>query len=135
MARLHPVVLVAALGLGFAAVPARGAAATACSTKGVAAVGYRVVRLSAAGVSCDKARSVAALVARQLRHQGGVSVPGVAGFSMSTRMCTGCRTTTDISLSYGSGGKVSLSIEKRGATGTLPAPTPPRSQSSGPVTV
>lgn len=123
-----------ALGLLLTALPAQGASATTCSTTHPAvAGGYRVVRLTATGVSCTKARTVAATVARQLQRQGGVSVPGVASFSMSTRMCTGCGTTTDVSLGWADGRKVAVSLEKangpRGPAPVVPTPGP------GPLTV
>jgi len=54
-----------------------------------------------------------------------VSVPGVAGFEMSTESCTGCGgTTTSVALSYPSGGKVTISIRGAGGGTVTPAPTP-----------
>ena len=109
--------------VAFAAVPVTGAAAaTACSAKSItSAGGYKVVRLTESGLSCAKARTVAATVARELGRQGGVDMPGVAALSMSTVMCTGCKPRTEVSLGYASGGKVTVTLEKPGGTST-PAP-------------
>jgi len=89
-----------AAALAFAAVPVQGAtAAGTCNAKQVVvARDYKVVRLTASHVSCAKARAAASTVARQLGRQGSVDIPGVAGFSMSTQMCTGCGTKAQVSL-------------------------------------
>ncbi len=86
----------------------------ACSTHGLAISGFRVVGLQAQGIACTKARSVAGLVTRDLAHGRPVSVLGADGFAMNQESCTGCKTTTSVSISYPSG-KVTLSI--RGGSG------------------
>jgi hypothetical protein len=111
------------VGVGLAALPSQGAPTTACSTKNIALPqGYRLVRVQAVGLSCTRARSVARTVASQLHRRGAVDIPGVAGFAMSTETCTGCGSTTQVSVSYPSGAKVTVSL--KGLAGTLPSPTP-----------
>jgi len=115
----------AAIGLALTALPAQGAAAETCGGAGTTA-GYKIVRLAVSGLSCAKARSIARSVASDLHRNGDIDVPGVAGLSMSTETCTGCATTTEISLSYPSGGKVTISLRSaRGkAAPSSPAPAP-----------
>lgn len=119
--------------------------AVACSTKGLnARSGAKVFKVQASGLSCAKALAVAGKVANEVGHNRALTVPGVADFAMSTETCTGCGgTTTEISLGYPSGGKVTISI--RGASGgsVTPVPTVPEPQlpapsggsGSGPITV
>jgi nicotinamide mononucleotide (NMN) deamidase PncC len=95
----------------------------------VALDGYKLVHLQATGVSCAKARSIARTVAGQLHRQGGISISGIAGFSMSTQTCTGCGTTTQVSLSYASGGRVTVSLRTSATPGPVPFP------GSGQVTI
>jgi hypothetical protein len=117
--------LIAALAALAAALPAQGARAAACNGKGIAAQGYRIVKLEASGVSCTKARSVAGTVARQLHASGGIHLPDVAGFALSTETCIGCGgTTTRIALTYANGGKVTLSLRGGGSGNVSPAPAP-----------
>jgi len=134
-----PVIALAAAAAGLAALPSQAAVSSACSANGVAAGSYRVIHLTAVGISCAKARSVAATVAHQLAGKGVVDVPGVAGFSMSTRSCTGCRTTTEIAVIYPSGGKVTISLAGHAVSiappSLIPTPTPLPSPGPGPLTV
>ena len=99
-----------------AAGPAFGASSSAaCNTHGLAVSGFRVVGLHAQGLPCTKARTVAGLVTRDLAHGRPVSVSGADGFAMNQQSCTGCKTTTSVSISYPSG-KVTVSI--RGGSGS-----------------
>ncbi len=109
------------------------AAAAACSTKDIipstSAGGYKVVRIEAQRLSCTKARAVARQVAQQVIHNKSVSVPGVMGFAMSTQMCPGCAPTTEISLTYSSGVKLTVSLRGPGGGKSAPSPSP----SPGPI--
>jgi hypothetical protein len=100
--------------LTFSAPAESRAAAAACSTQGLitraSAGGYKVVRITAEGLSCTKARAVARAVAQQVIHRKAVSVPGVLGFGIATQTCTGCAPTTEISLTYSSDGKLTVSL-------------------------
>jgi len=111
-----------------AAAQARTTTATACSTQGVlthaSAGGYKLVRITAEGLSCTKARAVAREVAQQVIHNKPVGVPGVMGFGMSTQTCTGCTPTTEISLTYSSGGKLTVSLRGPGSGKSVPSPNP-----------
>jgi hypothetical protein len=130
-----------AVGIGLTALPSQGAAATACSTRNLGIPGgYQLVRVQAVGLSCARARSLARTVASQLHRDGTIEIPGVAGFSMSTQTCTGCGSTTQVSLSYPSGAKVTLSLkDARPASaptpGATPAPLPLPSPGPGPLTI
>jgi hypothetical protein len=95
-----------AVGAGAAAAAPRAAS---CSTHGLSSAGLKVVAIHAQGMTCASARSIAARVARDLAHGAAVSVPGAAGFAMSQQSCTGCKTTTSISITYPRG-KVTLNI-------------------------
>ena len=107
---------------------ARTAAAAACNTEGVlahaTAGGYKIVRLTADGLSCTKARAAARQVAEQMIHNKSISVPGVMGFGISTQTCTGCTPTTQISLTYSGGGKLSVSLRGPGSGKSAPSPSP-----------
>jgi len=115
----------------------RTAAAAACNTRGVlahaTACGYKLVRLSADGLSCTKARAAARQVAEQVIHNKAISVPGVMGFGISTQTCSGCAPTTQISLTYSSGGKLTVSLRGPGSGKSVPSPTP--SPPPGTITV
>jgi hypothetical protein len=106
----------------------RTAAATACSTQGLltraSAGGYKVVRITTEGLSCTKARAVAREVAQQVIHNKAVSVAGVMGFGMSTQTCPGCTPTTEISLTYSTGGKLTVSLRGPGSGKSAPSPSP-----------
>jgi hypothetical protein len=127
---------VAMLVLAFSSpAEARTAAAAACNTRGVLAHagGYKLVRLTADGLSCTKARAAARQVAEQVIHNKAVSVPGVLGFGISTQTCSGCAPTTQISLTYSSGGKLTVSLRGPGSGKSVPSPTP--SPPPGTITV
>jgi hypothetical protein len=107
----------------------RTAAAAACNTSGVLAHagGYKLLRLTADGLSCTKARTAARQVAEQVIHNKSISVPGVLGFGISTQTCTGCAPTTQITLTYSSGGKLTVSLRgpRSGKSGPSPTPSSP----------
>ena len=127
------------------ALAAAHASTASCSTKSLTAGGAKVVKVEASSLSCAKARAVARLVAGQLAKGGSIDVPKVAGFSMSSTTCTGCGgTTTQVTLTYSSGARVTISIRggKLGSLGSpvpQPLPTPslpsPGTSGSGPITV
>ena len=113
----------------------RTAAAAACSTRGLltgaSAGGYKVVRITPAGISCTKARATALQVAQQVIHNKAVSVPGVMGFGIATQTCTGCAPTTEISLTYSSGGKLTVSLRGPGGGKSVPSPGPSPAPGAG----
>jgi hypothetical protein len=122
-----------ALTFVLGAVPAQGAPRVTCSTKSLATSGgYRITRLQATHASCTKARSVARRVASQLGKGGTVHVPGVAGFAMATQSCSGCGTTTRVTLTWPSGMEIVVSL-RTGSTGSL-NPPPQQAPGSGPPT-
>ena len=97
-----------------------------CSTSGlrVASASYKVVSLTAAGVPCAKARSVAQTVAGELADGKPVSLSGgVQGFAINTTMCGGCRTTTQVALTYATG-KITISLGGKASSGLVPSPSP-----------
>jgi hypothetical protein len=116
--------------LGAAALVAGGGSAGAarlgtCTTTGLSAsAGYKVVALTASGVSCSKARSVAAQIAGELAHGRPIAVAGVEGFAINTTMCGGCKPTTQVALRYPAG-KVTISIGGKGSAGNAPSPPAP----------
>jgi hypothetical protein len=118
----------AALALPALATASKGAAA--CSIHGLTVSSVRVVGLSARGLSCSAARGVAVKIVRELGRGQPISVTGDEGFSMSQSTCTGCKTTTSVSIQYPRG---TLTISIRGGSGsnstTVPLP------SAGPTTV
>lgn len=122
MARL---ILVWAGALGALCVFAGGASAAvgaaSCSTHGLAISGVRVVGLRVEGVPCAKARTVAGTIAHDLAHGKSVSVSGAQGFAMNEETCTGCKTTTSISIQYAHG-KITVSI--RGGSGSVGGVSP-----------
>jgi hypothetical protein len=62
-------------------------------------------------------------VAADLAHGRSVSVTGSVGFGMSQQTCSGCKTTTTITITYPHG---SLAISLRGGSGansTAPVPS------------
>jgi hypothetical protein len=98
-----------------------------CSTHGLTASSVRVVELRVHGVTCSQARKVAGGLASDLAHGRTVSVSGAESFSMSQATCTGCKTTTSVSIGYRSG---TMIVSLRGGSGpssgtvpTLPAPS------------
>ena len=104
-------IVVAALAM---AASASGAPAseTACSTHGLtASAGVRVSRLVAEGLSCEKARSIAQQVAKQVAKGKSIDVPGTSGLSFSTKItCTaGCKTLTQVGLAFARG-KVTVTL-------------------------
>jgi hypothetical protein len=118
------VLLLWAGSLGALAVFVGGASATAggasCSTHGLAFSTVRVVGLEVRGVACSKARAVAGAIAHELARGRPVSVDGAEGLSLSEESCTGCKTTTSVSIRYGRG-QIAVSIRGgSGASGTPP---------------
>lgn len=80
----------------------------ACPTRGLAvsaggASGYRVVGLHAAGLSCQTARGVARSVAEDLVRNRSLSFAHASGFSVSQVSCSGCRSKTEVAISYPDG--------------------------------
>jgi hypothetical protein len=127
--------IVGAVAMSLGTTPA---VAGACSTKGLVipgpAGGYKFVLINAQGISCSKARAVARQVAQQVIHNKSISVPGVvASVAMSTQMCTGCAPTTEISLTYASGDKVTVSLRGPGVGKSTPLPSPLPSPSPHPT--
>jgi hypothetical protein len=118
--------ILAALALPAAGSASKGAAS--CSTRGLAVSSVRVVGLSVRGLSCSSARGVAVKIVRELGHGQPVSVSGDEGFSMSQSTCTGCKTTTSVSIQYPRG---TLTISIRGGKGSSTTmPTLPSSAST-----
>lgn len=104
-----------------------------CSTTGLAVAGvqYKVVSLTASGVPCAKARSIAQTVAGELAH--GKPLPlsgGIEGFAINTTTCGGCKTTTQVALTYAEG-KITISLG--GKPSASPAPTPFLPNPVGPI--
>ena len=93
-----------------------------CSVEKLGAPSVRVVQLQATGIACAQARRVAGQVAADLAHGRSVSVTGSVGFGMTQQTCTGCKTTTTVTITYPHG---SLAISLRGGSGANPtAPVP-----------
>jgi hypothetical protein len=95
--------------------------AATCSVQGLAVSSVHVIGLRAQGLSCLSARTVAGRVAADLAHGRSISISGSVGFGMSTSMCTGCRTTTTVTITYPHG---SLAISLRGGSGGVAPGTP-----------
>ena len=94
-----------------------------CSVVKLGASSVHVVQLQASGIACVQARRVAGHIASDLAHGRTVSVTGSVGFAMSQQTCTGCRTTTTVTITYPHG---SLAISLRGGSGsnsTVPVPS------------
>ena len=99
----------------------------ACSTSGLPAThAYKVVSLRTSGVPCATARTVAQQVADDLMHGRPVSISGVQGLALATTSCTGCATTTQVTLSYPNG-KITVSL------GGKPCASPSAVTGSGPL--
>jgi hypothetical protein len=119
-----------------AAASARHGLAVACPTRGLAvsaggASGYRVVGLHAAGLSCRMARGVARRVAEDLLRNRSLSFADASGFSVSQVTCGGCRSKTEVAISYPDGSiDMSLTGTALGTPNTLPNTGP----STGPGT-
>ncbi len=105
----------------FAAGASGALRAASCSTHGLAVSGVRVVGLQVQGVPCSKARTVAGTIAHDLAHGRSVSVSGARGFAMNEESCTGCKTTTSVSISYAHG-KITIAI--RGGSGAAGGASP-----------
>jgi hypothetical protein len=109
------------LALCVAGVSSGARAKGSCSIRGLGVASVHVVGLSAEGVSCTSARTIAGKVAADLAHGRSISIPGSVGFGMSQQTCTGCKTTTSISVTYPHG-KVTVSLT--GGTGSTGPTTP-----------
>lgn len=121
------------VGLAAASLFAAGSGAAgadrlgSCSTSGLAVVGahYKVVGLTASGVPCAKARSVAQTVAGELAHGRPLALSGgIEGFAVNTTMCGGCKTTTQVALTYATG-KITISLGGRPSSSPTPGPFSP----------
>jgi hypothetical protein len=98
--------------------------AVGCSTHGLQAVGGKngvsVTRISANGIGCDRAISIARTVAGQVAHGKALTVPGSTALTMSESVtCTGCPMSTQIALTYPAGG---LEITLKGGSETSSEP-------------
>jgi hypothetical protein len=116
-------IFVSALAVCAAGSSAGAAGRVTCSIRGLDVAPVHVVALHVQGMSCTSARTVAGKVATDLAHGRSVSVPGSVGFGMSQQSCTGCKTTTSVTITYPHG---SLAISLRGGSGansTAPAPS------------
>jgi hypothetical protein len=130
--RLLAAGLLAALALGAGAVGA-APGSTSCSIRGLASAGrgahgLRVVFVHAHGVSCSTARSVAVKVAHAVATGGMISIPGSVGLGMTQSSCTGCKTTTQVSITFPRG---MVTVGLTAATGAPGAQ--PSGGSPGPV--
>ena len=116
----------ALLGTQPAAASARHGLAVACPTRGLAVSagktsGYRVVDLHAAGLSCQTARGVARSVAEDLLRNRSLSFADASGFSVSQVTCGGCKSKTQVAISYPDGSiDMSLTGTALETPGTLP---------------
>ena len=88
-------------------------------------------------MTCSAARSVAGKVAHAVLHGRPISVANAAGLSISEESCTGCKTTTDVSIAYE---RVRVTLALRGGAGmpssapSIPGlPTVPPGSTTGPV--
>jgi hypothetical protein len=121
LARAGALVTLAALcvaGTSFAA-----SSRAQCSVEKLGASSVHVVQLQATGIACVQARRVAGDIASDLAHGRTVSVSGSVGFAMSQQTCTGCKTTTTVTITYPHG---TLAISLRGGSGsnsTAPVPS------------
>jgi hypothetical protein len=103
-----------------------------CSVDKLGGTSVRVVQLRATGIACVQARKVAGLVAADLAQGRSVSVTGSVGFGMTQQTCTGCKTTTTVTITYPHG---SLAISLRGGSGANPTAPMPSFGSPGGGTV
>jgi hypothetical protein len=117
------IVAAGVLVVAFCASGVSGAARSSgsCSIRGLGVASVRVVGLRVEGMSCTSARKIASKIASDLAHHRSISFPGSVSFGMAQQSCTGCRTTTSISVAYPHG-KVTVSL-RGGGGGTLPAPS------------
>jgi hypothetical protein len=92
-----------------------------CGTEGLAVSGARVLGLHAQDVSCPKARIVAGTIVHDLARGRAVSVNGAQGLAMNEESCTGCKTTTSVSIQYRRG-KITIAI--RGGSGSTGGSVP-----------
>jgi hypothetical protein len=115
-------IVAAALAATVAAVSGAATRAASCSTNGLSVAPVRVVLLRAEGVSCTSARKVAGSVARDVAYGRTISIAGSIGFGMTEQSCTGCRTTTRVSVTYPHG---SITVGLSGGSGPSEAPPEP----------
>jgi len=113
-------IVAAALAVAVAGGSHAATRAASCSTNGLSVSSVRVVVLRAEGVSCTAARKVAGSVAVDVAHGRTISIAGSIGFGMSEQSCTGCRTTTKVSVTYPHG---SITVGLSG--GSEPSEPPP----------
>jgi hypothetical protein len=116
--------------------PAFASAGTtaACGTRGLTFSTVRVVALSVRGLRCSAARAVAVKVVHELGHGQPVSVTGEEGVSTSQSTCTGCKTTTSVSIQYPHG-RLTISLLGGSGTSSATVPAPPSFQWSGSTAV
>jgi hypothetical protein len=78
----------------------------------------KVVGLTARGVSCAEAETLASTVAKQLSRTGSVSLPEAASLAMSSSApCRSCAGTTDVKVLEPDGAEVTVTV--RGKTKNL----------------
>ena len=111
-----------ALALGAGAAHAATPGGGACSTHGLAFSSVRVVGLHADGVACLRARGLAGQIARDLLHGRSIAISGAESFGVSQQACTGCKTTTSVSITYAAG---EVTVALRGGSGAAAAPSIP----------
>ncbi|MBV8396199.1 MAG: hypothetical protein JO064_08060 [Actinobacteria bacterium] len=121
----------ASLAAGTAA--AAGTHMTSCPSAGISyfagRVGYRVVGLDTQGVPCLRARSVAALLAKNLALGKPVTIAGSESYAETTATpCLGCAGRTEVTLQFASGQLV-VTMAGRGPVAaplvpSLPFPVP-----------
>jgi hypothetical protein len=120
--------LASLLALAVAGLSAGATSRGQCSVEKLGASSVRVVQLRATGIACVQARKVAGRIASDLAHGRSVAVTGSVGFGMTQQTCTGCKTTTTVTISYPHG---SLAISLRGGSGSNTSPAMPTIPSFG----
>ncbi|MBV8080421.1 MAG: hypothetical protein JO186_08610 [Actinobacteria bacterium] len=136
MFRATGFVLVVAAALAAAASGSRGSA-TVCPTDGLSAGGAaKVVKLTAEGVGCTKARAIARRVAQQVGAGKPVDAAGAQGLSYNVvASCSPqCTSMTQVALTYPNG-TVTITLGHTLKTTPSPAPAPVPAPAPGPGTV
>jgi hypothetical protein len=111
-----------ALALGAATANAAAPGGGTCSTHGLAFSSVRVVGLHVDGVACLQARDLAGQIARHLLHGRSIPISGAESFGVSQQACTGCKTTTSVSVTYAAG---EVRVALQGGSGAAAAPSIP----------
>jgi hypothetical protein len=110
--------LTLAAGAARAATPVR----EACSTQGLSFSTVHVVGLHADGVACLRARDLAGQIARDLLQGRSIAISGAESFGVSQQTCTGCKTSTSVSITYAAG---EVTVALRGGSGGAAVPSTP----------